>query len=201
MNISLRRNGTLFVIAAPSGGGKSTVLHALLERVEGLRYSVSVTSRAPRAGERDGVDYHFTSEEAFQGMIERKEFYEWAKVHGNYYGTRKATVEEILGAGSDVAMDIDVQGACQIKGMKPDAVTVFLLPPSMQTLEERLRKRDTDREEVIQLRLRNAAEEIAQCGLFDYLVINDRLDDTIETIRSIVLAERQKGSRQSLIRD
>ena len=199
MPISLQRRGTLFILAAPSGGGKSTVLKAVLERVEQLAYSISVTSRPPRGAETPGKDFHFVSEDEFNGMIERKEFYEWAKVHGNYYGTRKQTVEDLLDTGSDVAMDLDVQGAYSIRGMKPESVTIFLLPPSMSVLEDRLRGRGTDDEEVIQLRLRNAAVEIAQCRMFDYLVVNDELDCVVTQIGQIVEAERHRGIRQELI--
>lgn len=199
MPISLKRRGSLFVLAAPSGGGKSTVLRALLGRVDSLSYSISVTSRAPRRNEKEGVDFHYVSEDEFNAMIERKEFYEWAKVHGNYYGTRKQTVEDLLDTGADVVMDLDVQGAYAIRGMKPEAVTIFLLPPSMQVLEQRLRGRGTDDEEIIRLRLRNAAVEIAQCRMFDYLVINDHLDRVIDQIGQIVEAERHRGIRQELI--
>jgi len=187
------------VISAPSGGGKSTVLRALLPATEGLKYSVSVTSRPPRDGEREGVDYYFVSTEEFQSLIDHKEFYEWAKVHGNYYGTRKSVVESLVSQGYDVALDLDVQGACQIKGMKPDSVTIFLLPPSTETLEKRLRGRETDDEEVVRLRMHNAVNEIAQCGLFDYLVVNENLDRTIAAIGHIIDAERQRGSRQRLV--
>jgi len=199
MSIRLKRSGTLFVISAPSGGGKSTVLRALLPATEGLKYSVSVTSRPPRDGEREGVDYYFVSTEEFQSLIDHKEFYEWAKVHGNYYGTRKSVVESLVSQGYDVALDLDVQGACQIKGMKPDSVTIFLLPPSTETLEKRLRGRETDDEEVVRLRMHNAVNEIAQCGLFDYLVVNENLDRTIAAIGHIIGAERQRGSRQRLV--
>jgi len=199
MSIRLKRSGILFVISAPSGGGKSTVLRALLPATEGLKYSVSVTSRPPRDGEREGVDYYFVSTEEFQSLIDHKEFYEWAKVHGNYYGTRKSVVESLVSQGYDVALDLDVQGACQIKGMKPDSVTIFLLPPSTETLEKRLRGRETDDEEVVRLRMHNAVNEIAQCGLFDYLVVNENLDRTIAAIGHIIDAERQRGSRQRLV--
>jgi len=199
MSIRLKRSGTLFVISAPSGGGKSTVLRALLPATAGLKYSVSVTCRPPRHGEQEGVDFHFVSTEEFQSLIDHKEFYEWARVHGNYYGTRKSVVESLVSQGYDVALDLDVQGACQIKGMKPDSVTIFLLPPSTETLEKRLRGRETDDEEVVRLRMHNAINEIAQCHLFDYLVVNENLDRTIAAIGHIIDAERQRGSRQRLV--
>jgi guanylate kinase len=199
MSISLKRKGTLFVLVAPSGGGKSTVLKALLKKMDSLSYSISVTSRPPRPNEENGRDYHFVSLEAFLKMIERKEFYEWAQVHGNFYGTRKDTVEGLLSEGLDVAMDLDVQGACSIKGMKPESVTIFLLPPSTEILEKRLRDRDTDDDDVIALRLHNATNEIARCKLFDYLVVNDDLERVIEEIESIVRAERHRSIRQTLI--
>jgi len=202
MAIELKRSGTLFVLVAPSGGGKSTVLRALLDRITDLSYSISVTSRPPRPGEVDGEDYSFVDIEAFQSMIERKEFYEWAQVHGNFYGTRRDAVEQMLADGKDVGMDLDVQGAYAVKGMKPDAVTVFLLPPSMETLEKRLRTRDTDDDDVIALRLRNAADEISRCRLFDYLVVNDDLDRVIDELAGVVTAERHKSLRQVLtVRD
>ena len=202
MSIEMKRRGTLFVLVAPSGGGKSTVLKALRKKMKNLALSVSVTSRPPRSTETDKIDYFFVSLEEFQKMIERKEFYEWAKVHGNYYGTRKETVEELLARGLDVGMDIDVQGARAVKDMKPDAVTIFLLPPSMAVLEKRLRERKTDDDGAIRLRLANAANEISQCKVFDYLAINDDLDRVIEEIRSIIAAERHKSFRQEiLVRD
>lgn len=199
MSLTLTRRGILFVVSAPSGGGKSAVLERLLGRIEEFAYSVSVTSRAPRPGEKDGKNYHFVTDDEFRRMIGLNEFYEWAEVHGNYYGTRKSVVEEVLAAGNDLVMDIDVQGACQVKSKKPDAVTIFLLPPSMAMLEKRLRGRHSDDEEAIQLRLRNAATEIAQHGLFDYVIVNDDLDRTVAALREVIFAERRRGSRQLLV--
>ena len=175
MSISLKRKGTLFVLSAPSGGGKSTVLHAVLKSIDGLSYSVSVTSRKPRKKEVNRKDYYFVSVEEFKELIEKKAFYEWAEVHGNYYGTRISTVDRLLHSGSDVVMDIDVQGASNIKKIQPAAITIFLLPPSTKILETRLRRRDTDDDEEVELRMQNAAEEIANCLSFDYLVVNDDL--------------------------
>ena len=199
MSIALRRKGIMFVISAPSGTGKSTVLHSLWNGTGNLAYSVSVTSRPPRLGEREGIDYYFVSAEDFQAMIARGEFYEWAEVHGNFYGTRKSVIEKILATGQDVVMDLDVQGARSIKAMKSDAVTIFLLPPSMAALEERLRGRETDLSEAIRLRLRNAAGEIAECNHFDYILINDILEQSVSEVVSIIIAERHRSSRQELL--
>lgn len=199
MSITLRRKGSLFVLSAPSGGGKSTVLKALLKSIDALSYSISATSRAPRENEQSGKDYLFLSADEFRRMIEVKAFYEWALVHNNYYGTLKSTVDRMLARGEDVVMDLDVQGAYSIKGIMPDAVTIFLLPPSTAVLEKRLRQRDTDDDEVIRLRLDNAVDEIARCRQFDYLVVNEELDTAITDIRRIIEAERHRGLRQELL--
>lgn len=198
MTIGLQRSGILFAVSAPSGGGKSTVLKAIRDRYPDLGYSISATSRAPRGSERNGRDYHFVSLEKFQEMIASGAFFEWAIVHGNYYGTPRKPVEEIVDAGRDVLMDIDVQGARSLKEQCPNAVTLFLLPPSMETLEARLRGRHTDKEDVIQLRLKNAAREISECAAFDYILINDDLDRVVQNVSSILIAEGCRSIRQRI---
>ena len=190
MGESVKRKGTLFVLSAPSGGGKSSVLRALLGSVGGLAYSVSATTRAPRGEERDGVDYYFVSDEEFGAMVDGAQLYEWAEVHGNRYGTRRDTVQALLDEGRDVVLDIDVQGARSVKEACGDAVTVFLLPPSMERLEERLRGRLTDDDETIRLRLRNAVDEIGRSHEFDFRVVNDDLARAVEEIRTIILSKR-----------
>lgn len=198
MTIGLQRSGILFAVSAPSGGGKSTVLKAIRDRYPDLGYSVSATSRAPRGSERDGVDYHFVSLAKFQEMIAQNAFFEWAVVHGNYYGTPREAVELMLAEGRDVLMDIDVQGARSLKEQCPGAVTIFLLPPSMATLEARLRGRHTDKEDVIQLRLKNAAREISECAAFDYVLVNDDLQRVVQDVSSILIAEGCRSYRQRL---
>ena len=145
--------GDLFVISAPSGAGKSTLCHRLMEETPGVAFSVSHTTRAPRKGEVDGVDYHFVSKEQFMHMVEQEEFLEWAEVHGNCYGTSRSAVTAMLENGQDVLLDIDVQGAMQVRDVFPESVLIFILPPSLQVLERRLRNRGTDTEETIRLRL------------------------------------------------
>jgi len=199
MSITLKRSCTMFVLSAPSGGGKSTVVRAVLRNVRGLAYSISVTSRPPRAHERDGVDFHFVTQEKFQERIQRQEFYEWALVHGNCYGTPKAPIAGMLAEGKDVVLDIDVQGARSVKSLRPDAVTIFLLPPSSEVLERRLRDRGTETDETIRVRLANATEEIAASLSFDYLVINDSVERAVAEIRGIIEAERNRAAQQELL--
>jgi guanylate kinase len=198
MTISLKRKSMLVVLSAPSGGGKSTVTKALLNRVPELEYSVSVTSRLPRGDEKEGINYHYVTEAEFRRLSDQDEFYEWALVHGNFYGTRKSIVQAALQRGNDVILDIDVQGACSIKKLRPDALTIFLLPPSLAVLEKRLRGRETDSEETIQLRLKNAIGEIAHYSEFDYVVVNEDLERAIAEISSIFTAERHRRSRVEL---
>ena len=190
MSISIEHKGMLIVLSAPSGGGKSTVLRAILEEDARIEYSVSVTSREPRKGEIDGKSYHFVPEETFKQHIKDNRFLEWAVVHGNYYGTRRDIIQEKLDRNIDIILDLDFQGGLNIKRQMPDSVLIFLLPPSMDVLEKRLRARNLDDEETIQLRLKNAAEEIEYASRYDYVLINDDLEQTIFMTRKIIEAER-----------
>jgi guanylate kinase len=188
--------GNLFVISAPSGAGKSTILKKLLTTVANLAFSVSHTTRAPRTGECDGREYHFVDRATFEGMRDEQAFLEWAEVHGNLYGTSRAAIEAQQAQGLDVFLDIDVQGAKQLRDCgHPGAIFLFIAPPSWAELERRLRGRGTDPEETVQLRLHNAREEMAEAESYDYLLINDRLDEAVDTLRAVVIAERCKGRR------
>jgi guanylate kinase len=186
---------TVFIISAPSGSGKSTLVHRLLAGVEGLMFSVSYTTRQPRGQEIDGRSYHFTSRAEFEAMIARGEFLEWAEVFGNYYGTHRGVLERAQAQGLDLVLDIDVQGARQLKCSIPEAVTVFILAPSRQVLEQRLRARGEDKDEVIARRLRDAAAEIRNYKAYDYVLINRDLDESDAVLAAIVKAERVRRSR------
>ncbi len=188
--------GNLFVVAAPSGAGKSSLVRALLAREPGLAVSVSHTTRAPRGAELDGREYHFVSEATFRDMVMHGAFFEWAEVHGNLYGTSRPAIEQRLGAGEDVVLEIDWQGALQIKRLFPGAVLVFILPPSWDELQKRLRGRGEDAEAVIATRLANAREEVAQAPRFDYLVINAVFDEALADLRAVVHAQRLKYATQ-----
>ena len=187
--------GDLFVVSAPSGAGKSTLCSMLIEKMEGLVFSVSHTTRLPRPGEVDGKDYFFVSEQEFEKLVAEDAFLEWARVHGNFYGTHRARVMEQLSRGMDVILDIDVQGAKQVKSKLPGAVTIFILPPSWQALEERLLKRGSEDKEKIKTRLQNAMKEIEEVSNYHYCVVNDKLDEAFEELKSIVSAERSKTRR------
>ncbi|RME40477.1 MAG: guanylate kinase [Deltaproteobacteria bacterium] len=191
----MKRRGFLLVVSAPSGAGKTTLCRYLIDIFPEIRQSISFTTRAARSGEVDGRDYHFISSDRFQEMIDAGDFAEWAVVHGNRYGTSRHVLEESLQAGEDILLDIDCQGAAQLKKTLESAVFVFILPPSMQVLEQRLRGRGTDSEEVIQRRLANARKEIAEAHWYDYLVINEDLELAAEQLKSIVIAERCRTMR------
>jgi guanylate kinase len=177
--------GKLFVVAAPSGAGKSTLVKALLKHEPHLAVSVSHTTRAPRGQERDGVEYHFTTVDRFQQMVAAGEFFEHAHVHGNWYGTSRRSVETLLAAGKDVVLEIDWQGALQIRQLFPAALLVFILPPSWDELAQRLRGRGEDAPEVIAQRLANARHEVAQAELFDFVIINGSLDKALAELRAV----------------
>jgi len=190
-------DGLLFIVAAPSGTGKTTLVHQLLTRVSDISLSISTTTRAPRPGERDGHDYHFVDEASFLARIEAGEFLEWAKVHGNYYGTSRRWIEEAGRQGRDTILEIDWQGADQIrKAMPGKTVSVFVLPPSQEILADRLIGRATDSAEVIQRRLMAAHEEMHHIQEFEYVIINDVLETALEELIAIVRAARLTFARQ-----
>jgi guanylate kinase len=186
------RKGLIFVVSAPSGAGKTSLCKRVVEILPDLRHSISYTTRPQRAGERDGVDYHFVPEERFLQMVERDEFVEWAVVHGNRYGTSEESLRRYEEEGIDVILDIDVQGARQINKKLGRGVYIFVLPPTPEELEKRLRKRGTDGEEEVRKRLLNAREEIGQIGHYDYVIINDLFDDAVKRLKSIIVTERSR---------
>ncbi|WP_185957700.1 guanylate kinase [Tepidiphilus olei] len=182
--------GTLYIVTAPSGAGKTTLVHAVLEREPGLALSISYTTRPPRPGEIDGRDYRFIDREEFLRLRDRGELLEWAEVHGNYYGTSRTWIEDQLQQDRDVLLEIDWQGARQVRRIFPQAVSVFILPPSIATLEARLRGRGTDSEATIARRLAAAREEMRHVEEFDYVIINDRLERAIDELTAVVRAVR-----------
>lgn len=186
-----------FIVSGPSGSGKTSVVQHLLSTVPRLLFSVSYTTRTPRAGEQNGREYHFVQPEEFQQMIARRELLEYAEVFGHYYGSHRDALDEAARQGSDLLLDIDVQGAQQVKERLPDAVAVFVLPPSWQELEHRLRARGLDAPEAVQRRLRCAREEIELSpNIYDYLVVNRSLEETCAQVQAIVVAERARRSGQ-----
>jgi guanylate kinase len=188
--------GNLFCVAAPSGAGKSSLVKALLELDSHLVVSVSHTTRAPRGQEVHGREYWFIDEPAFRGMIERGEFFEWAQVHGHLYGTSRKAIHERLLQGEDVVLEIDWQGALQIKQLFPHAVLIFILPPSWQELEQRLRRRGEDHPEVIATRLANARLEVAQAQHFDFVIVNSLFETALFDLKAVVHSQRLKFAAQ-----
>lgn len=185
---------TLFIISAPSGSGKSTLVEKVRQLVSGLDFSISYTTRPPRGNEQNGREYFFSTRDEFEQMARKDEFLEHADVFGNYYGTAKRFLREAEQSGKDLLLDIDVQGAEQIKRKLPKAVSIFILPPDRRTLEARLRHRSLDAENVIQRRLFTASREIENYAKYDYILINDRLEESTEALQAILLAERLKRS-------
>jgi len=192
MSSEQRSRGLLFVVSAPSGTGKTTVVERLVQICPDLRLSRSYTSRAMRAGEKDGVDYNFITRDRFEAMIAEDAFLEWADVFGNLYGTCKADSERELEAGRDLILVIDVQGARQVRSHGATAIGIFVLPPSFEALERRLRGRSKDSEEAIRKRLATARREIRAVAEYEYVIVNDELDACVDRLRSIVLAERAR---------
>jgi guanylate kinase len=186
---------TVFIVSAPSGSGKSTLVGELIRRLPGLRFSVSFTTRPPRGNEQDGEHYHFISREEFEARIANGEFLEWAEVFGNYYGTHQSELDRASAQGEDLVLDIDVQGARQLKERIPAAVSIFVLAPSRQVLEQRLRARSQDSGPVIERRLREAAEEIRNYSQYDYVVVNREVKASVDMLVSIVKATRSRRER------
>ena len=188
----------VFIISAPSGSGKSTLVTAIKQLVDRLEFSVSYTTRPPRGSEENGREYYYTSREVFERMIDRGEFLEYADVFGNYYGTAKKFLDDAIVRGHDLLLDIDVQGASQLQAKHPEPISIFILPPTKQELEKRLRRRSsaermTD-EAVIQRRLETATREIEKYEEYDYILVNDQLDDSIDALKAIILTERLRAA-------
>jgi len=191
--------GTLFVVSSPSGGGKGTIIRHVLDVVENLSYSVSYTTRAPRLSEVDGREYFFVSRETFEQMKAAGEFLEWACVHGNFYGTSKRQILEETAAGTDIILEVDVQGAASVRQLLMDSVSIFILPPSYEVLRQRLIDRGTDTSEQLEVRLRNAPEELKQYSAFDYVIINDEINRAAGQLASVIYAERARCMRQEAL--
>ena len=188
--------GHLYIVTAPSGAGKTTLVRLLLGSDSGIRVSISLTTRAPRAGEKDGREYHFVDVQDFLGRVGRGEFLEWAEVHGNYYGTSKHWIEAEMTAGRDIVLEIDWQGAQQVRQTFPEAISVFILPPSLEALSERLSGRGTDSAETIARRIAAAREEMRHVEEFDYVIINDDLQQAHDNLLSVIRASRLQYTTQ-----
>jgi guanylate kinase len=198
---AFQRRGLLYVLSSPSGAGKSTIARMLMESDEGVAMSVSATTRPIRPGETDGADYHFVSDGKFDEMVASGAFLEWAHVFGHRYGTLKSEVMRVIEGGRDVLLDIDWQGTQQLKQVDPDIVRVFILPPSMEELERRLRNRATDSDEVVERRMARAAAEISHWAEYDYVLINNNAEKCRELVHNILKAERLKATRRVFLHD
>lgn len=188
--------GLLIIVTGPSAVGKGAICRALLRRDAGVRFSVSMTTRPPRPGERDGVEYFFVSREEFERRVQAGDLLEWAEVYGNYYGTPRRPVEEAIASGQDIILDIDIAGATAVRRRYPDALSVFVLPPSMRELEVRMRRRASETEEAIRRRLAEAPRWIAQGLEYDYVLVNDDLEQAVSQLRAIIVAEKCRVARR-----
>lgn len=187
-----KNKGLIIILSSPSGAGKSSLTRALLEIDDNLRLSISATTRKPRPNEQEGVNYYFKTKSEFEELVKQNQFLEHAKIYDNYYGTPKKYIENLLNQGLDVLFDIDWQGARSIKQNAVNAVSIFILPPSLEVLEQRLRNRATDNEEAIQLRMASAQAEISHANEYDHIITNDDFNDTLQQIHAIILQERKK---------
>lgn len=191
----MREKGTLIVVSGPSGVGKGTLCNIILNRLENLSLSISATTRAPRVGEVDGVNYFFMKKQVFEEKINQNKFLEWAKVYTNYYGTPTDYVKQKLEEGKDVILEIDIQGAAKVRKRCPEGIFIFILPPSLEELRDRIVKRGSDTPEAIKLRMKSAKEELKAAYSYDYVVVNDNLDKASKSLEAIILAERCKTLR------
>lgn len=191
----IKEKGILFVLSGPSGVGKGTVRKALFEQDTELQYSISMTTRKPREGEQDGIDYFFKSKDEFETLIQKNKLIEWAQYVGNYYGTPRDYVEQTLAKGKDVFLEIEVQGALQVRQNFSEGVFIFLIPPSLEELKNRIVGRGTETEEIVKSRLQAAKEEIEMMNAYDYVVVNDTVEDAVQRIKSIVSAEHTRRDR------
>ncbi len=199
LRVQPKKRGLLIVISGPSGAGKTTLCQCIINNQQSIRYSISVTTRPMRAGEKDGIDYFFVNCDKFKQMIANDELAEWACVHGYHYGTPKKFIETTLSAGYDIIMDLDVQGGMQLKKFYPDDIFVFVMPSSASVLYDRLKQRGTDDEKVIEIRLYNAQKEIEYLSKYTYLVINDKIEEAISQLKIIIQAERYHSNRYELL--
>ena len=190
-----RNSGGIFVVSAPSGAGKTTLCKQLVKTVDNIRTSVSFTTRQPRPGEIPDEDYSFVGEKEFSAMIDRGDFVEWARVHGNFYGTSRLKLEELVGAGYDVLLDIDTQGARQIRKVFDNAVSIFILPPSMKELKHRLEGRMSNSAEDMNRRLQRAVDEIREYKMYDYVIVNDIINTSLKKLEAIIIAERLRSGK------
>ncbi len=195
LHLSMAQEGLPIIISAPSGAGKTTLCQALKKRLPDLNFSVSYTTRPPRKNERNGVDYHFISKEKFLEMTDRNEFLEWAQIHDNYYGTARKNIENTLQKRKDLVLELDVQGVESLRALKYQGVFIFILPPSMEELEKRLAGRGTESDNQVKQRLEVGKKEIAKSHLYDYAVTNVNVDESVDTILTIIRAEKNRMSR------
>lgn len=199
--MSGKKRRLIFIISAPSGTGKTTLLKKVMEQLPGLQFSVSYTTRSPRSSEQDGKDYHFVSPSVFQKMVKRGEFLEWAEVLGNCYGTAWANIEALGSEDNDLILDIDTQGARKVIEKIEHSVLIFILPPSPKALQERIVKRGVDTPETIKFRLANAKREIEEARWYRYVIVNDRVDEAVEKLKAIIIAERCRKDKDSVIEE
>lgn len=191
-------SGKLIVLSGPSGAGKGTLCQSLRDAMPELQYSVSITTRAPRVGEIDGINYYYIGKEKFEQMLRDNELLEWAQVYDNYYGTPKKQVMDVLEQGQDIILEIDIQGAMQIKKQFPQGVFIFIVPPSISELEERITKRGTDSAEAIKKRLSCVSEELSYVTEYDYVIVNDTIESAIEKLKAIIIAEKCRPHRKTM---